>query len=136
MNMFQASYLLPSLMVCVIWLCLMPAAARLITVKRGLQALLLTPVVQLLLFVFILQADSGGNLLTGDLRCSGMHGGSGGACWWYEATLEAMLASLVFSFTTFGLLPLAVFLSLLFCFLALDLRRARRPTPRTDRDSA
>jgi len=123
----QMTYLVGSCLVSLLCaaLLLLPGVRRWVRGRHLLLAGLATPLVQLFMFLLIVQNDAGGSPLLGELRCSGLHGGGYSGCSLVEALLEAGIASLLFSFLTIGLLPLAIFLTLLLCLITMAMRRAR-----------
>lgn len=124
----QLTYVVVSCLVSLLCatLLLLPGVRRWVGRRQLLLAGLATPLVQLAMFLLIVQNNAGGSLFFGELRCSGLHGsGYFSGCSLAEALLEAGLASLTFSFVTVGLLPLAIFLALLLCLVTMVMRRAR-----------
>lgn len=96
---------------------------ELITKRLVFLALMVTPLMQLLVFIFSMQvsyankvADSADGFI-----CSGFHGGGLSTdCSIYEVVLEGIMAAVVFSFITFGLVPLAIFLVTLLVLISVN----------------
>ena len=93
-----------------------------VSIKLALFAILMTPIVQLGLFVIALQvyaAEIAGQAYYG-FACSGYHGGGlNSGCSLYEAVFEGAIAAVIYSFATFGVVPLAIFLSLIVIFVLI-----------------
>lgn len=93
-----------------------PSYKKVVSIKLALFSILMTPIVQLGLFVIALQvyaAEITGEVYHG-FACSGFHGGGlNSDCSFYEAVFEGAIVAVIYSFATFGVVPLAIFLSLL-----------------------
>lgn len=99
-----------------------PPFKKFVSVKLVLAALIASPVVQLSIFVVLDQVQKIGlnGFVSGNFMCAGIHGGGYRAdCSLYEVMFEGVIASIVFSFISFGLIPLAVFSVLLLAFTAV-----------------
>lgn len=99
-----------------------PSFKRFVSVKLVLAALITFPVVQLSIFMAFDQVPKigWGGFVSGNFMCGGVHGaGYRADCSLYEVVFEGVIATVVFSFISFGLIPLAVFSFLLLAFTAV-----------------
>lgn len=87
---------------------------KLVSLKLIALSFLILPMALLFLSVIVFQVDFLGEVGQGKggFVCSAYHGGGlSSGCSLYEAVFEGAIAAAIFSYATFGLMPLAVFLS-------------------------
>jgi hypothetical protein len=87
---------------------------KFVSLKLIALSFLILPMALLFLSVIVFQVDFQGEIGQGKgvFVCSAYHGGGpSSGCSLYEAVFEGAIAAAIFSYATFGLMPLAVFLS-------------------------
>ena len=101
---------------------MLPSFRAFITVKVVTVVLLVLPFVLLSTFIAMDQIPKIGfsGFASGDFMCGGVHGaGYRADCSLYEVVFEGVISTFIFSFVSFGLIPLAVFAFLLLLFVAV-----------------
>ena len=99
-----------------------PSFKKAVSLRLAIAALVAVPPIQLIVFAALDQIRAVGlqGFVTGSFMCAGVHGsGSRSGCTLYEVLFESVISSVVFSFISFGLVPLAVFTCLLLIFSVL-----------------
>src|SRR5690554_6756425 len=90
-----------------------PSYKKVVSIKLALFSILMTPIVQLGLFVIALQvyaADITVEVYHG-FACSGFHGvGLNSDCSLYEVVFKGEIVAVILSFAKFGVVPLLIFL--------------------------
>jgi hypothetical protein len=103
-------------------LLMLPPFKKFVSVKLVIAALITFPLVQLSIFIALDQLPKTGfvGFVSGNFMCAGIHGaGYRADCSLYEVIFEGIISTTIFSFISFGLIPLAVFSVLLFAFAAV-----------------
>ena len=99
-----------------------PSYKQMLTKKLAFLALLVTPLVQLFVFVLVLQIYYAQEVVRSahGFICSGLHGGGlNSGCSIFEAIFEGATAAVIYSFVTLGLIPMSTFFLTLLVLVSL-----------------